>query len=58
MSFYHSKSTWKITYIPKVMQGGRRGVALVEATDHHDAMYTFSQQYAGEYSTIETCSPL
>ena len=58
MSFYHMKDTWKITYIPKVMQGGRRGVALVEAADRHDAMYTFSQQYAGEYSTIQTCTKL
>lgn len=58
MSFYHSKETWKITYVPKTMGGGRRGVALVEATDRHDAMYTFSQEYAGEYTTVETCTKL
>ena len=58
MSYYHAKETWKITYVPKVMQGGMRGVALVEAADHHDAMYTFGRQYAGLYSTIETCTKL
>lgn len=58
MGFYGAKETWKIIYVPKVMNGGMRGVALVEATDRQHAMYTFSQQYAGQYSTVESCNKL
>ena len=58
MSFYGKWETWKITYIPKVMNGGVRGVAFVEAGDHHHAMQTFRQQYAGQYHTVETCEKL
>ena len=47
--------TWKIVYIPKVMNGGIRGVALVEADTKQWAIHTFMQQYAGQYSTIERC---
>lgn len=50
--------TWKIVYVPKVMNGGMRGVAFVEADTKHWAMYTFKQQYAGQYLTIETCEEL
>ena len=53
-----SMETWKIVYIPKVMNGGMRGVALVEAGDRQHAMYTFAQQYAGEYTTVESCEKL
>lgn len=58
MSFYGPKETWKIVYVPKIMNGGMRGVALVEASDRHDAMYTFNQQYAGQYHTVESCTKL
>lgn len=58
MSFYGKSETWKITYVPKVMNGGMRGVALVEAPDRHAAMYTFGQQYAGQYHTVEKCEKL
>ena len=47
--------TWKITYYPKVMNGGIRGVALIEALTEHEALYSFSQQYAGQYHTVESC---
>jgi hypothetical protein len=50
--------TWKIVYVPKEMSGGRRGVALVEASDKHAAMYTFGQEYAGQYHTVESCTKL
>lgn len=40
------------------MDGGRRGVAFVEAGDHQHAMYTFQQQYAGEYFTVDSCTKL
>ena len=58
MSFYKSKETWKVVYNPKDNTGGKMGVALVEATDHHDAMFTFRQQYEGEYTTVDSCTKL
>lgn len=58
MSFYGTTSTWKIIYYPKVLNGGTMGVALIEAADKHAAMYTFSQQYAGQYSTVHSCTLL
>lgn len=50
--------TWKIVYIPNVMNNGARGVALVEAWDQQHAMSQFQQQYAGQYFTIESCRKL
>ena len=47
--------TWKIVYVPKVMNGGIRGVALVGADTKQWAIHTFMQQYAGQYFTIERC---
>ena len=58
MSFYGQTETWKVVYTPKELNGGQRGVALIEAKDHHHAMYTFSQQYAGEYFTVQSCTKL
>lgn len=49
---------WKITYYPKVLNGGIKGVALVEADSKQWAIYTFQQQYAGQYHTIDTCVEL
>lgn len=57
-AYYGPMETWKIVYIPKEMNGGMRGVALVEADSHQTAMYTFQQQYAGQFSTVETCQKL
>ena len=51
-------ATWKIVYYPKILNGGIRGVAFVEAETKHMAMYTFSQLYAGQYSTIDSCTKL
>lgn len=58
MSILGKDETWKIVYNPKVLDGGKMGVALVEAPNHHMAMYTFQQQYAGQYSTIASCTKL
>lgn len=58
MSFYGKWETWKIVYIPNEMNGGRRGVALVEAGDRSHATYVFRQQYAGQFATIESCTKL
>ena len=58
MSYYGPTETWKVVYLPKDFGGGKVGVALVEARDHHDAMYTFQQQYAGEFLTISECTKL
>ena len=55
MSIYGPTKTWKIVYNPKVLDGGKMGVAFVEAENKHVAMYTFQQQYAGQYSTIDSC---
>ena len=48
-------ATWKIVYVPKVMNGGVRGIAFVEADTQQWAIHTFMQQYAGQYFTIERC---
>jgi hypothetical protein len=59
MSFYGgARETWKIVYVPNVMNNGARGVALIEAGDHQHAMSQFQQQYAGQYFTIESCQKL
>lgn len=58
MGLYGQTSTWKVVYHPVEFDGGKMGVALVEAVDHHDAMYTFQQQYAGEYCTVQSCTKL
>ena len=58
MSFYGQHETWKIVYIPRVMNNGMRGVALVEAGDRQHAMNQFMTQYAGQYFTIESCQKL
>ncbi len=57
-SYYGPLETWKIVYVPKVMNGGVRGVAFVEADCKQMAMRTFMQQYAGQYFTIERCEKL
>lgn len=58
MSFYGPTKTWKIVYLPKELNGGIRGVAIIEAPDKHAAIYTFGQQYAGQYFTVESCVEL
>ena len=58
MSFYGRHETWKVVYIPKVMNNGLRGVALIEAADYHHAMSLFQQQYSGQYFTIDSCTKL
>ena len=57
---YGMKETWKIVYLPPVeqMNNGYRGVALIEADSHHQAMSLFHQQYYGQYTTIESCTKL
>ena len=61
MSFYGgARETWKIVYFlpPHLQNNGARGVALIEAGDHHHAMSQFMEQYRGQYSTIESCTKL
>lgn len=45
--------TWKVVYVPQVMNGGMRGVAFVEAATKAEASWTFKQLYAGQFFTIE-----
>ncbi len=58
MTYYGPLETWKIVYHPKVMNGGVMGVAFVEADCRQMAMFTFQQQYAGQYSTVASCTKL
>ena len=58
MGIYGPTYTWKVIYSPKVMNGGVRGVAFVEAETHQIAIYTFKQQYAGQFSVVESCEKL
>lgn len=50
--------TWKIVYYPKILNGGMRGVALIEAATKSEAMFAFQKQYAGQYHTVDTCTKL
>lgn len=50
--------TWKVVYYPKVLNGGMRGVAFVEAETRSMAMFTFQKQYAGEYHTVDSVNEL
>jgi len=58
MSNYGKTETWKIIYVPKIMNGGIRGVALVEADTRQMAMHTFQKEYAGQYHTVSSCKKL
>ena len=58
MCFYGVWETWKVVYVPKVMNGGMRGVAFVEAGDRGHAMQVFREQYQGQYSTVESIKKL
>lgn len=53
-----SSKTWKVTYSPKILNGGIRGVAIIEADTKQWAIYTFKQLYTGQYHTIDKCEVL
>ena len=56
--YYGPLETWKVVYYPRELDGGRMGVAIVEADCQQMAMYIFMEQYAGQYSTVESCKKL
>ena len=58
MGLYGSTKTWKITYNPKVLNGGVMGVAFVEANTKLWAMHSFQQLYTGQFLTIENFEEL
>lgn len=58
MGIYGPTHTWKIVYWPKTANAGMRGVALMEADSRQQAMYDFQQQYAGLYTTVDSCEKL
>ena len=60
MSFYGQWETWKVVYRLPADQwnNGAKGVALVEAGNHAHAMSVFQQEYAGQFSTVESCTKL
>ena len=45
--------TFKVVYSPKILNGGMRGVAFIEAHSQSEASFFFQQQYAGQYHTID-----
>ena len=51
-------SSMKKLYVEKVMNGGMKGVAFVEADTEQWAIKTFMEQYAGQYFTIETVTKI
>lgn len=55
---YGPLETWKIVYYPVNRGPGQMGVALVEADCHSMAMQTFMEQYAGQYTTVDSCKKL
>lgn len=57
-SYYGPLETWKIVYYPKNRGAGQMGVALIEADCRQQAMHTFMEQYAGLYTTIDSCKKL
>lgn len=56
--YYGPLETWKVVYIPTNSITMARGVALVEADCHQQAMRTFMEQYRGQFTAIETCKKL
>jgi hypothetical protein len=61
MSFYGKWETWKVVYyLPPAQCNGfsNKGVAFVEAGDHHHASQVFREQYAGQFYTIDTIERL
>ena len=60
MGYFDPKETWKVVYSlpPEKQNGGMVGVALIEANCRQEAMYTFQQQYAGQYFTVDSCTKL
>lgn len=58
MSIYGPTETWKVIYYPNDMSGWQMGVALVEAASQQQAMFTFKQEYAGQYRTVDSCERL
>ena len=42
--------------LPEQQNNGAMGVAFVEAENRQDAMYTFMQQYRGQYWTVDSCT--
>jgi hypothetical protein len=56
--YYGPLETWKVVYYPRELNGGVMGVALVEADCQQQAMRAFREQYAGQYSTIQSCKKL
>lgn len=50
--------TWKIVYYPKYQNNGTMGVAIIAAYSDTAAIAAFQAQYAGQFSTIQSCTEL
>ena len=57
---FGKKETWKIVYNlpPHKQNAGIRGVALIEAETRSEAVFSFMDQYRGQYHTIDTVEKL
>ena len=51
-------ATWKVVYVPPILNAGMRGTAIIEADNRSMAMFTFQRQYEGQYHTIEKCEKI
>lgn len=61
MGFYGKWETYKVVYyLPAEQRTGfnLKGVAFVEAGDRAHASSVFKEQYAGQYSTIDSIEKL
>ena len=50
--------TWKVVYHlpPEKQNGGIMGVAFIEAVSRFEAIFSFQQQYSGQFFTIDSCT--
>lgn len=55
---YGKTETYKVVYIPRQLDGGKKGVAFVEAENRQHAMHVFQEEFSGQFHTIETCEKL
>ena len=61
MGFYGKWDTYKVVYnLASHLRNGfnQKGVALVEAGDIAHASTVFKEQYAGQFSTVDTIEKL
>lgn len=59
MALFDNTKTYKVIYnLPANSNSYGTRVALVEAPNQQWAIHNFMEEYAGQYSTIESCKEL